>query len=71
MDFGSTMGWFTFVMALGWIALVVGQIFYLWLATRFVRAVEDLVGVLEGKFGTGSDLEEEIAAARRGERPKS
>lgn len=71
MDFGSTMGWFTFVMALGWIALIVGQIFYLWLATRFVRAVEDLVGVLEMKFGTGPELEEEIAAVRRGERPRT
>lgn len=71
MDFGSTMGWFTFVMALGWIALIIGQIFYLWLATRFVRAVEDLVGVLDVKFGSGPELEEEIAAARREERPRT
>ena len=71
MDFGSTMGWFTFVMVLGWIALVIGQIFYLWLAARFVRAIEDLVGVLEVKFGTGPKLEEEIEAVRRGERPRS
>ncbi len=39
MDFGSTMDWFTFVMALGWIALIIIGRYFIsgWRIDLFVR----------------------------------